>query len=393
MVEVRAKNILALLAALGFSTAAEAGGFARGTADTDILYEAGTFAARAGATVVVPNRKFDTNSNPALIGVNPFQSYVVPSAAVKYQLVPNFSCAGTYTHGFGAAGDWRGGGGTVTGKLTEEFLVHEFGLTCGANIELGNGKLWLLGGAFVDHFDYERTGVVRGALLPALNGLPTLLELDGTDVGYRIGVAYEMPEIALRTQLMYRSGTSFGATGNLTAPMAALGLGLSGSPATVGTIGVGRLPQSVEFKAQTGIAPGWLGFGSIKWTDWSAVETLDVFGPTGAIVSRNEYYWRDGWTVAGGIGHAFTDRISGSLSVQWDRGVSTGYDLMGDTYTVAAGGSFKDDWGGEFRMGLGLSYLSSSQETAYPTAYYPAGNASVDSGWAVSFGGSYKLTW
>lgn len=375
--------------------AAEAGGFSRGTADTDILFEPGDFSARAGVTVVVPSRKFTRNANPALVGVNPFKSFAVPSAAVKYQIVPGASCAGTYTHAFGAAGDWSAGGGTATGKLTEEFIVHEFGLTCGLNFDVGPGKLWLIGGGFVEHFDYERSGVLRGltGAGAALNGLPTDLDLTGNDTGYRVGVAYEMPEIALRGQVLYRSGTSYGADGTLTAPAAAVGAGMLPTPASVPAIGIGELPQSVEFKLQSGIAPGWLAFGSVKWTDWSTMTTLDVVRPGGDLVSRNEYYWRDGWTVTGGVGHAFTDTISGSVSLTWDRGVSTGYDLMGDTYTLAVGGSFKDQWGGELRGGVGLSYLSSSVETRYPTMAYPAGNAAIDSGWGFSFGGSYRLNW
>src|SRR5690606_34117088 len=133
--------------------------------------------------------------------------------------------------------------------------------------------------------------------------------------------------IALRGQLLYRSGTSYGADGSLTAPAAALGVGMLPTPASVPAIGIGELPQSVELKLQSGIAPGWLAFGSVKWTDWSAMTTLDVVRPGAGLVSRNEYYWRDGWTVTGGVGHAFTDTISGSVSLTWDRGVSTGYDL------------------------------------------------------------------
>lgn len=390
-------GITALATGMVFAAtiAAQAGGFSRGSADTDILFEPGNFTARAGATVVVPSRKFTANANPALIGSNPFDSFVVPSAAVKYQIVPNASCAGTYTHAYGAAGDWSAGGGTVTGKLTEEFIVHELGLTCGLNFDVGPGKLWVIGGGFLEYFDYERTGVLRGLTGPgaALNGQPNYLELTGRDAGYRLGVAYEVPDIALRGQLLYRSGSSYGADGSLRAPAAALGVGATGAPATVPAIGIGELPQSVEMKLQSGIAPGWLAFGSVKWTDWSVMTTLDVARPGVGLVSRNEYYWRDGWTVSGGVGHAFTDKISGSVTFIWDRGVSTGYDLMGDTYTVALGGSFKDNWGGELRAGVGLSYLSSSVETRYPTAAYPAGNAAVDSGWGLSFGGSYKLSW
>src|SRR5262245_2291159 len=56
---------------------AHAGGFSRGTADTDILYEPGNFNMRVGATVVVPNQKFKTNVNPALVGTNFYGNYIV----------------------------------------------------------------------------------------------------------------------------------------------------------------------------------------------------------------------------------------------------------------------------------------------------------------------------
>ena len=44
------------------------------------------------------------------------------------------------------------------------------------------------------------------------------MKLKGTDTGWRAGVAYEIPEIALRTQLMYRSGTTVDADGTIVTP-------------------------------------------------------------------------------------------------------------------------------------------------------------------------------
>ena len=32
-------------------------------------------------------------------------------------------------------------------------------------------------------------------------------------------------------------------------------------------------------KLQSGVAPGWLVFGSVKWTDWSVTEQLLVNVP------------------------------------------------------------------------------------------------------------------
>lgn len=384
-------RLKALLGATALTIAAagvaNAGGFNRGTADTDILFEEGNFNLRTGVTIVAPSRKYTSNpSAPHLVGANPFDSYVIPSAAVKFKISENLNCAGTFTQPFGGSGTW-GYPGTATGKLKEDFVVNEFGATCGVNVDMGQGRLWFLGGVFAEKFEYERDNITRLG--------PAALELSGNDVGYRVGVAYDITEIALRAQLMYRSGTSYGAEGTLRAPLGALDprFPTSTTQVTIPALGIGEVPQSVEMKLQSGIAPGWLAYGSVKWTDWSVNKTLDVTATNGRIISRNEYYWKDGWTVTGGIAHSFTDRIAGTFALIWDRGVSTGYDHSSATYSAVVGGSFKDQWGGELRAGVGLSYLTAAEETKYPSAYNPAANSAVDSGWAPVVNASYKVKW
>ncbi|MGG2475354.1 transporter, partial [Rhizobium sp. BR5] len=34
------------------------------------------------------------------------------------------------------------------------------------------------------------------------------------------------------------------------------------------------MPDSIELKVQSGIAPDWLAFGSVKWTDWSQIQVI-----------------------------------------------------------------------------------------------------------------------
>lgn len=388
-------NISRLKALLGATAltiiaagAAQAGGFNRGTADTDILFEEGNFNLRTGVTIVNPSRKFTSNpSAPHLVGTSPFDTYVIPSAAVKFKIFDNLNCAGTFTQPFGGSGSWAGTG-TLTGKVKEDFVVNEFGATCGVNFDLGKGRLWVIGGVFAENFDYERANVTPLG--------PIALTLNGTDAGYRVGLAYDITEIALRAQVMYRSGTSYGADGTLQGPAGVLAPALPIPPGTqisVPVLGIGQVPQSVEMKLQSGIAPGWLAYGSVKWTDWSINKTLDVVRTTGGIISRNEYYWKDGWTVTGGVAHSFTDRIAGTVSLTWDRGVGTGFDHSSDTYTLGVGGSFKDQWGGELRAGVGLSYLTASEETQYPSPFNPAANSAVDNGWATAVTASYKVKW
>ena len=86
--------------------AAQAGGFSRGTADTDLLFEEGNFNMRFDARVVVPSQKFKTNINPALVGTNPYGNYIIPSAAVKFDITHNLRCEGTWTQNVGADTDY-----------------------------------------------------------------------------------------------------------------------------------------------------------------------------------------------------------------------------------------------------------------------------------------------
>lgn len=399
---------LKALAGVGFLSlvmggTAYAGGFARGTADTDLIYEEGNFNMRSGVTFVSPRREFTKNPRAALVGTSYTDDYVIPSAAIKFNLADNLRCVGTLVQNNG--GSTKYAVPTFSNKTLEEFTTYESAATCGVSFDVGQGKAWLLGGGYVESFDYHREnfyGPLGGATL----------DLDGRKYGYRIGAAYEIPEIALRGQIMYRSGTSYGAGGMLTAPAGVLALATAGTPLAavfngvvlrdgpgapvpVDALGIGKLPQSVDIKFQTGIAPGWLAFGAVKWTDWSSNTTLDVRASlTGTQITSDKFFWRDGWTVTGGVGHKFNDAVSGLVSLTWDRGVGTGWDLQGDSYTVAAGASLKDKLGGELRGGVGYTYLASVTETKnFDPATGADLNQAVKAGHAVALNLGYSIKW
>jgi long-chain fatty acid transport protein len=368
---------LALLASMG---AAHAGGFSRGAADTDLLFEEGNFNLRTGVTFVNPTREFTAHGNPALVGTNYADSYALFSGAVKLNITDDLRCTTTMAEVYG--GDATYAAPTLSGKLKETFDITEYGLTCGYKFDLSKGRAWILGGIFQEDFDYYRFNFRTATTRVNLN-------LQGQDTGFRVGAAYEIPEIALRAQVMYRAGTSYGADGTLNV-VAVDGTPIVGAPA----FGYGELPQSLEFKLQSGIAPGWLAFGTVKWTDWSVTEQLIVEAPllgiAGPTAQTNDYFWRDGWTITGGIGHAFNDQLSGAVSLTWDRGVTTGYDLSSDTYTLGVGGSFKDSFGGEIRLGVGLTYLASAETNPLLTG---EPMEAVGSDWAYAISGSYKAKW
>ena len=92
--------------------------------------------------------------------------------------------------------------------------------------------------------------------------------------------------------------------------------------------------------------------------------------------------YKDGWTVTGGIGHAFSETISGVVGLTWDRGVSTTEDTLSDSYTAAAGVSIKDKLGGEVRFGGAISYLTSASVSAEAQ---PSSSRQIDPGASFAY--------
>ena len=133
------------------------------------------------------------------------------------------------------------------------------------------------------------------------------------------------------------------------------------------------MPQSVDIKLQSGIAPGWLAFGSIKWVDWSVLQTVS-FCPTSIKrmgisamhlqrrlpVTSLDLLYRDGWTVSGGIGHAQRP-AQRRLSVAWDRGTATGMGTQTDTWTLSGGGAYTPNKNVELRLGGAVGVLTSGR--------------------------------
>ena len=383
-------GMTAAVALAAVAGAAEAGGFSRGEADTDILYEDGNAVLRAKTTFVAPQRGYDTINGLATTDRDHTNNYVVPSLGIMARMSDNLACAGTYTQPFGASTSYgpdaqtADAAASMTGNATlaADFKTHEYGLTCALRTDIETGRISFLGGVFLQSFDYKE--VTR---------LGTLRLKDDSELGYRLGAAYEIPDIALRAELMYRSQVKHDGNGGFTvsaagAPVLSL---VTGLPIAAGldlpATGWGTLPQSLEFSLQSGIAPGWLAFGSVKWTDWSALPQLN-YTITGLGPMVKSFRFRDGWTVTGGVGHTFTDTVSGAVSLTWDRGVGTGADIMTDTWTLGIGTGIKAG-PGEFRIGGAVSYLTSGSQIAGPG--FADYRATVDGDFAYGANLSYQV--
>ncbi|UIJ73576.1 long-chain fatty acid transporter [Aurantimonas sp. HBX-1] len=456
----------AAFATIALSSTALAGGFQRGTADTDILYEPGTFSMRSGLTYVTPQRGFDSVNGVSGDFGDYTGNYSIPSFAVGFG-GEMFGCAGTYTESFAATADYSDTldgalprqvsstqstsnadrlnftGATATSRTrTIGFDSNEFGLTCRVSYTADIGRVSLLGGVFAEDFNFDGSSygfrnlngafaasgaqgrLLVGGLTTFVPGaqvtLPSLVEVDsrgGYKAGYRIGLAYEKPEIALRAQVLYRSEVKHDdvtGTGTVTildtayaslngqrvsipqldGLIAAAGRGAGAIPGRVidveSSLNEAISPQSLYINAQTGIAEGTLLLASFRWTDWSTNGSVvsTIYSPeTGTSSSYSPYNWRDGYTASIGIGRAFNEEISGAVSLGYDRGVSTGSETTyTDLYTVSAGVSFKANKWSEIRFGGLVGYWTDGDQSIADGAYYD-GTVGED----IVLGGSASL--
>ncbi|MEO1748353.1 MAG: long-chain fatty acid transporter, partial [Pseudomonadota bacterium] len=142
----------------------------------------------------------------------------------------------------------------------------------------------------------------------------------------------------------------------------------------------------VELKVQSGVAAGTLVFGSVKWTDWSVIDTLD-YTIAGVVPNRNEYFWKDGWTVSGGVGRQFSEMLSGQVSLTWDQGVSTTEDMLTDTWSFGAGVRMAGDRGA-ISLGGAVSYLTSGSQSVADGAEF---DATVGNDISYAVGGNFLV--
>ncbi|MDQ0999308.1 long-chain fatty acid transport protein [Phyllobacterium ifriqiyense] len=360
----------------GVASAAQAGGLERGGYNYDLLFSEDRFASEAGVIYVMPDRKIKNAQGLNAGGkssVSETENYTIPRVGVKVGITEDFDCLAQYSQPWGVhtnpGDDWKGSNQNIETKIES----HDYGLTCSYKFDVGKGFLRALGGV-----SYQKVeGFKERMVTPAFRRLGFdgngLLELEGDGVGWRIGAAYEIPEIALRASLIYNAEVDLGDVEG-TLDLTDLPAGIPGTPALFGRVtdvyGTATMPQSLEFKIQTGIAPDWLAFGSVKWVDWSVLEVVSFCpistrgavscGPNSpAKATSIDLMFRDGWTVAAGVGHKFNDQWSGQVQVSWDRGTSTGLTTQTDTWLLSSGVSWSPNKNVELRVGGAVGMLTS----------------------------------
>lgn len=201
----------------------------------------------------------------------------------------------------------------------------------------------LLGGTRVDEISHALLGLLRYRVTPSFSvhgGLrlqesSATIDLGGLAYGsvdgYRVrfeenlaaswvaGAAYEIPEIALRVAATYHGATRHTLATTETGPaidpdgagpLPALRLLDGRSHTRIST------PAALNLDAQTGIAPGTLLFGQVRWVEWSEfrVDPARFVAVTGAGLIDLQ----DTRSYTLGLARRFDGRWTGALALSYE---------------------------------------------------------------------------
>ncbi len=306
---------------------AMAGGLDRSGQSIGILFQQGSVAELSFGTV-----------DPAVSGTafgfptgDMAPAYVVPAVGVKFDLGEKVSVALILDTPFGA--DALYGAGSPYAGISA--TVDSSALTAVVGYDVSE-RFKVFGGA-----SYQ---TISGSVV--LPGAPTYtFDLDpASGVGLVAGAAYQIPAIALRVALTYRSEVTSTHTETETA-----------GATFPGTMDI-TTPQSLNLEFQTGLNPKTLLFGSVRWVDWSSFAVVAPVG--GTLVSYSD----DVVTYSLGVGRKITEALSIAVTAGYEQSTGTPSSVLSPT-------------DGNFSLGVGASYDLGSGKISGGVRYVWLGDA------------------
>lgn len=194
---------------------------------------------------------------------------------------------------------------------------------------------------------------LRGQAYSVYNGYDAKIK-ETTGLGWLAGAAYQIPEIALKASLTYRSEIDHDAT--TTEPLSLLdfpelqsvlaGLGVTAALPKNGAKTETKIttPQSVNLDFQTGIMANTVAFANVRWVNWKDFsiqpstfgQLSKALGAPGLVAGKpNGFnlveYSDDQWSVNTGIGRKLNEQWAGNVSVGWDSGAGNPVTTLGPT--------------------------------------------------------------
>lgn len=297
-------------------------------------------------------------------------------AAIKFQLTDSLETALIMGQPYGADSQYNNG---AYAGLVADWDSTDYQALLKYNI---NEQVSVYGG--LRAISSRATIEIPNTVISAATGIPLALapnfEAGGDEVmdfGYVLGAAYEIPEIAARLAVTYRSEIehAFDTTESFTN---ALGTAEFDSTTKV------RMPQSVTIDFQTGVAENTLVFGSARWTEWSVweVRTQQFDAATGSEVVGFD---NDIWTFSLGAGQRINEDFSVFAAVGYEdqKGGTASRLAPTDGFTsITVGGSLAIGQM-DLRAGITHAWLGDAEDS---TDVQFEDNQSTGVGFTLGFG-------
>ncbi|TQR73145.1 OmpP1/FadL family transporter [Acinetobacter sp. RF14B] len=326
------------------------------------------------------------------------ESYQFYNAALKVQLTDHFSFGLIYDQPFGAKAKYSttdanysdigtgqsalkesgaffaSGEGTEVDVSTQNLSMifgfqpnENWNIYAGPVYQTVKGNIQLRGAAY---------GPYGSALCPVMcSGLatgPDKTPFKGYDasvgedsaVGWLAGAAFQIPEIALKASVTYRSeidhdiniDETLGYVTNTLVSGRFPPLQASNINAINASSGNTQIttPQSVNLDLQSGIMENTVAFAQVRWVDWSSFAIRPYkFGQLSSQLTQAVAgtprgfdliaYEKDQISANVGVGRKFNDQWAGTVMVGWDSGAGNPVSTLGPTegyWSLGLGGQF-----------------------------------------------------
>ncbi|ENW80163.1 hypothetical protein F908_02362 [Acinetobacter sp. NIPH 284] len=275
--------------------------------------------------------------------------YTFYNAALKLQLTDYLSFGLIYDKPFGADAEYQDStlftntAGNTKVEVDTQNISMLFGVQPIKNVNLYAGGV----------YQTVKGGVqLRGAGYGGINafgGYNADIPEDSA-AGWLAGAAYQIPEIALKASVTYRSEIKH----KVNVDESSVGAIAPGSlapilnnPAVIGKPATGSTdittPQSVNLDLQTGIMANTVAFANVRWVNWKdfAIRPYafgiasNIAGASPTINKPNGFdlvaYTDDQWSVNAGVGRKLNEQWAGNVSVGWDSGAGNPVTTLGPT--------------------------------------------------------------
>jgi hypothetical protein len=288
------KNIITGVSLVALNAGmAQAGGFELQTLDTSMMYADGNQASISYASIDASIEGYNTGAGLATVSKKQVvKDQTVTNVNAKFDVGESLSF-GLTTYRSGAI--QLDGGNGVNGNLAPTGDVDLDSTAFMAKFALTD-NVSVLGGITQNNLKDGNVTTLAGSY-----------DIVGkSEMGYVVGAAYSMPEIALRAELLYQ-------------PKATISTTSTYGGALPGTTEL-SLPDTYALSFQTGIAADTLLLASYRKANWSNAQ-IAVKVPANALLNIDTKF-EDSEAYSVGIGRRFSDALSGSITYSKEQGTS-----------------------------------------------------------------------